>query len=87
MLGSYIRGRLFLAGITGATPLGAVLDVLTVIMMDTPGEQLTKWRQGLDRAAITEQARAGRLDRATWGLQPHQIKQQQRFMSTFGRIR
>lgn len=68
------------------TSLRTVLDVLTVILMDTPGEALKRWRDGMDRAAMVAQARAGRIDRANWGLQPHQIEQQQRFMQTFGRV-
>jgi hypothetical protein len=89
-----MRGRLFLAGVDGQTPVSDVLDVLTVIVVDTPGEALGKWRSGLDRAAAVARADAtrargtvpsgGRPDRATWGLAPDQIAATERFMTTMG---
>jgi hypothetical protein len=89
-----MRGRLFLAGVDNLTPITDVLDVLTVVVMETPGEALGKWRTGLDRAASAAKAAAmrgrgpagapaaTRPDRATWGLEPHQIAATQRFHAT-----
>lgn len=85
-----MRGRLFLAGVDEDTPVGDVLDVLTVVVMDCPGEALQKWRSGLDRAISVATAREPRaterraLDRASWGLQPDQIESTRRFMSSMG---
>lgn len=89
-----MRGRLFMTGVDDRTPVSDVLDVLTVVVMDTPGEALGKWRTGLDRAvavarAATAKARgpvATRLDRATWGLQPDQIESTKRFMASMGGV-
>lgn len=61
------------------------LDVLTVALIEAPGERLKAFRDGMDRETTTSQVRSGRIDRATWGLAPHQIEQQRRFMQTFGR--
>lgn len=74
-----------MAGVTSETGMSDVLDVLTVVMLDIPERQLQKWRQFMDRATVVAQAKAGTLDRATWGLQPHQIEQQQAAMRTLGR--
>lgn len=90
-----MRGRLFLAGVRGRTPISDVLDVLTVIVMDTPGEALAKWRSGLDRAVSATRARNQTPppgnntvgSRATWGLEPGQIEAHSRFMSSMGRGR
>lgn len=86
-----MRGRLFIAGVGPDTPLGDALDVLTVIVMDTPGEALKKWRTGIDRVVAAAQIRAsaaksatGKPDRATWGLAPGQIEQTRRFMANMG---
>ena len=81
-----MRGRLFIAGISGDTPITDALDVLTVIVMDTPGEALRRWRDGIDRAALAAQItpRPARHDRDTWGLRPDQIAATQRFMSNWG---
>lgn len=89
-----MRGRLFLAGVDDLTPISDVLDVLTVVVMDCPGEALQKWRTGLDRAAAVARAAtakaqgpvAARLDRATWGLQPDQIESAKRFMVSMGGV-
>jgi hypothetical protein len=89
-----MRGRLFLAGVDDRTPITDVCDVLTVVVMDTPGEALGKWRAGLDRAATTARAAAMRsaapaaaqavraATRASWGLSPEQIASTQRFHAT-----
>lgn len=89
-----MRGRLFIAGVDGLTPVSDVLDVLTVVVMDTPGEALGKWRTGIDRAAFVAQAAASRsrtpagtpaaarYDRSTWGLAPEQIEATRRFHAT-----
>lgn len=87
-----MRGRLFLAGVDDLTPISDVLDVLTVVVMDCPGEALQKWRTGLDRAVAAARAAtarergpvATRMDRATWGLQPDQIEATKQFMKTMG---
>lgn len=85
MLGAYIRGRLLIAGVTGNTPVCDALDVVTVIVMDCPGEELRKWRTGMDRAILTAQTKAGRVpDRATWGLAPDQIEQTRAVLSRMG---
>lgn len=55
-------------------------------MVEAPGERLQAWRDGLDKALLGAQTTTGRLDRATWGLQPHQIAQQQQFMRIVSRF-
>lgn len=89
-----MRGRLFIAGVDALTPVSDVLDVLTVVVMDTPGEALGKWRSGIERAAYTAKAVAARTrgpagapaparyDRSTWGLAPEQIEATRRFHTT-----
>jgi hypothetical protein len=89
-----MRGRLFLGGVRGKTPIDTVLDCLAVFVMDTPGEALGKWRSGLDRTVAQTAARpvapdpapATKADiRARWGLEPHQIAETERFIANFGR--
>lgn len=84
VLGAYVRGRLFMAGVTDATDLGDALDVLTVVLMDTPGEALGVWRRRMDLVTAQAQARSGRVDRASWGLRPEQVQQQKQAMRTLG---
>jgi hypothetical protein len=88
-----MRGRLWMAGVRAKTPISDVLDVLTVIVMDTPGDALAKWRSGLDRAGAAVMARSRvtvsdeesrQRMRATWGLQPHQIEAHRRFHQRMG---
>jgi hypothetical protein len=94
-----MRGRLFIAGVDARTPVSDALDVLTVVVMDTPGEALKKWRSGIERAAFTAKAAvartrapagaatAGRYDRSSWGLAPEQIEATRRFHATLeGRL-
>lgn len=69
-LGPYLRGRLWMAGIRRNTPLSVALDVLDVVMMDTPVEALTKRRQSLEIEMAVARARAGRVDRDSWGVPP-----------------
>ena len=86
-----------MAGIRDRTPIDVVLDVLTVVVMDTPGQELKKWRAGMDRAGAAMASRRDREsdhvvapeDRAAmrkqWGLLPHQIDQHRRFLDTMTR--
>jgi hypothetical protein len=71
-IGPYLRGRLWIAGIRDATSLVTALDVLEVILMDTPQEALAEKRRSLDVAVAVAEARAGIVDRASWGLSPEQ---------------
>ena len=73
-----------MAGVKSNTSLSDVLDLLTVIMLEVPEQHLRKWRQGMDRAAVVAQAKAGTLDRKTWGLAPHQVEQQRRALEQLG---
>lgn len=73
-----------MAGVVATTPISDVLDVLTVIMLEIPEQQLRKWRTAMDRADVVAKAKAGKLDRSTWGLQPHQIEQQRAALRTLG---
>lgn len=73
-----------MAGVVATAPLSDVLDMLTVIMLEVPQEQLRKWRSAMDRADMVAKAKSGNLDRATWGLQPHQIEQQRAALRTLG---
>ncbi|MGH3921345.1 MAG: hypothetical protein ACRDTT_00420 [Pseudonocardiaceae bacterium] len=86
-MGAWARGRLLMAGVTPKTDLSDALDLLTVIMFETPEvrDNLRKWRQGLDRADVAARAKAGVLNRAEWGLRPHQIEQQRLAMERLGR--
>lgn len=83
-----------MAGIDDRTPIDVVLDVLTVVVMDTPGQELKKWRAGMDRAGAAVVARQARepdriVDptdresmRANWGLLPGQLESHRRFLET-----
>lgn len=71
-----------MAGVGPTTGIGDALDVLTVIMLEVPQQQLTKWRQAMDRADVAAKAKAGKLDRSTWGMAPHQIEQQKAALRT-----
>jgi hypothetical protein len=71
-LGGYLRGRLWIAGVRDRTTLVTVLDVLEVILMDTPQEALAEKRRSLDVAVSVAEARAGMVDRDSWGLSPEQ---------------
>ena len=73
-----------MAGVAPTTPLSDVLDMLTVIMLEVPKKPLRIWREELDRADLVAKAKAGKLDRSTWGLQPHQIEQQRAALRTLG---
>lgn len=82
-----------MAGARPKTPVADVCDLLTVIAMDVPGEQLQKWRTGMDQATatataqrmppVTDRERA-RDVRAGWGLAPDQVAATERFHATFG---
>lgn len=74
-----------MAGVGPDTGCGDALDVLTVLMLEIPTQQLRKWRAGIDRAVTAAQVQAGRFDRRTWGLAPHQVEQQRLAMRTLGR--
>lgn len=82
-----------MAGIRDRTPISTVLDVLTVIVVDTPGDALKKWRAGMDRAGAALRARQNQqadhvvdpeADRAAmrkqWGLLPGQVEAHRRFL-------
>jgi hypothetical protein len=76
-----------MTGVRDDTDLCDALDVLTVIRIDMTKEThdaLGKWRQIIDRADIAAKARAGKLDRSQWGLQPHQVEQQKAALRTLG---
>jgi hypothetical protein len=73
---AYIRGKLFMAGVDARTPLCIVLDVLTVLSLETPVDELRKWRKELDAALW----RAQPPDRDTWGLRPEHQAQTERLM-------
>jgi hypothetical protein len=64
--GAYVRGKLFMAGVDDRTPIARSLDVLTVIVMEVPVEDLRKWRRELDAALW----RVRPPDRETWGALP-----------------
>lgn len=87
-----MRGKLFMAGVGPKTSTGDALDVLTVIAMDVPGDQLRKWRTGMDQAVATAVAQrptdtlnpnSERPARAGWGLEPDQIAATEQFHATF----
>lgn len=91
-----MRGRLFMAGVQHGTALTDALDVLTVLMVDTPGDTLKKWRDGMDRALAVDTAQAPRTTgegaaegrralRESWGLLPGQVEQHARFLARTGR--
>ncbi len=79
---SYVRGRLFIAGVSEQTSICDTLDVLTVTVMDVPVEQLKQWRTELDAALLKLQPAT--IDRATWGLLPDQVAATERLMGSLG---
>ena len=74
--GAYVRGKLFMAGVDVQTPVTTALDVLTVVLMEVPVDDLRKWRQELDRALW----RVRPPDRGTWGLLPEHVAAQERLI-------
>lgn len=75
---SYVRGRLFIAGVDERTTICDTLDVLTVTVMDVPVDQLKQWRTELDAALLKLQPAT--IDRATWGTSPEQQAAMARLM-------
>lgn len=73
---AYMRGKLFMAGVDDRTPISAALDVVQVIVMEIPGDELKKWRRELDRALW----RVRPPDRETWGLLPEHVAAQERLI-------
>jgi hypothetical protein len=47
---SYLRGRMFIHGVTHRTPLPVALDVLTTLVVDVPRDSLEEWRSRFDAA-------------------------------------
>ena len=68
--GGYVRGRLYMVGIRPDTPLIDTLDVLDVVAMETPYEALKQRHERMGMALSVAAARAGRVDRNTWGMPP-----------------
>lgn len=73
---AYLRGRLFMAGVSDRTPLATALDVLTVLVMEVPTDELRKWRRELDAALWKVRP----PDRSTWGLLPDQVASTERLI-------
>lgn len=73
---AYVRGKLHMAGVDESTPISTALDVVIVVAMEVPGDELRKWRRELDRALW----RVRPPDRETWGLEPHQIAATERLI-------
>lgn len=69
-IASWMRGRLFLAGVDDDTPVGTVLDVLSTVIVEVPKDQLTEWRRRFDRILTPIAAKAEKplYDRETFGL-------------------
>ncbi|MDN5931178.1 MAG: hypothetical protein L0I24_08960 [Pseudonocardia sp.] len=61
---AYVRGKLWMGGVTHNTPIGVALDVLQVAIMDVPVEELEKWRRQFNHQVW----RVRPPDRSTWGL-------------------
>lgn len=67
-IGPYLRGRLWMAGVRGDTPLPVALDVIEAVSMDCPAEALRTRRRKLDIQLAIAQAQSGRVDRDSWGV-------------------
>lgn len=65
-----------MAGVRSSTPLGDALDVVQVVIMEVPVEELEKWRRRFDVAlwGVREPSRE------TWGLEPSQIAATERLI-------
>jgi hypothetical protein len=74
--GAFVRGKLFIAGVDGNTAIATTLDVLQVVVMEVPTDDLRKWRRELDRALW----RVRPPDRDTWGLLPEHVAAQERLI-------
>jgi hypothetical protein len=74
--GAFVRGKLFMAGIDDRIPIATALDVLQVVIMEVPTDDLRKWRRELDRALW----RVRPPDRDTWGLLPEHVAAQERLI-------
>lgn len=65
-----------MAGITSTSPIKNAVDVIQVLVMDVPTDDLKKWRNELDAALWKIRP----PDRATWGLRPDQQQETQRLI-------
>lgn len=69
--GTYIRGRLGLAGVDLSTPLDVWLDAVYAAFADAPHEHLEKLMSAVVKAEVKLRPEDAR---ATWGLLPeHQV--------------
>lgn len=73
---SFLRGKLHMAGIDRSSPIQVAVDVLQVLVMDVPADDLKKWRREMDAAMWKVRP----PDRATWGLRPDQQQETERLL-------
>lgn len=66
-----------MAGVDRSTPIATACDVIQVVIMDVPSDELKKWRRNFDAALW----RIRPPDRSTWGLSPEQQAQTARLTS------
>ncbi len=76
---AYLRGKLRLAGLGDDTPLDVLCAALVTLTVDGVPD-LRKWRDQVDIASW----RVKPPDRASWGLRPDQIAQQQALIKQAG---
>lgn len=55
-----------MAGVDEDTPLGTALDVISVLIIDVPTDQIKQWRKQLDDALVQVNPVSAR---DTWGLE------------------
>lgn len=68
---AFVRGKLFMAGVDRGTPIGITCDVITVLAMDVPTDDLVKWRREFDHALWKVRPPS----REEWGRLPGQEEQ------------
>lgn len=78
---SFLRGKAFMAGVRGDTPLRDACDVYLVLEIEgVPGSEMKDWRGRLDRQLLKNTPAA--ISRETWGASPEQMRAMSRLTST-----
>lgn len=76
---SFLRGKAFMAGVRGDTPLRDACDVYLVLEIEgVPGSEMKDWRGRLDRQLTKNTP----IDRDSWGVAPAQLREMSRLTSS-----
>lgn len=70
-MSAYVRGKLWMGGVTHNTPIAVALDVIQVAIMDVPVDELEKWRRQFNNHVWKIRPPS----REEWGRLPGQAEQ------------